>query len=137
MRIRDSQIRCLNFWTGESIDGVWFVIGVAVCSFGIEWPVTYSFVLIKIKSRGASIFFGNTIDASIEYIADGWFGVSIKAIETWAKIICSLRLLELKTVFTVYVEVVVTRFSLSAQWVENKTIWTDSYFGNAIETVIV
>jgi len=138
MRVRDSQwIRSLNFWAGESVDTVLFVISFAVCSFGIEGPVTYSFVLIKVESRGASIFFSYTINTGIKDVADGWLGVSIKSVETWAKIICSLRLLELKTVFTVYVEVVVTRFPLSAQWVKNKTIWTDSYFGNAIETVIV
>jgi len=115
MRVRDSQwIRSLNFWAGESVDSVLFVISFAVCSFGIKRPVTYSFVLIKIESRGASVFFSYTINTGIKDVADGWLGVSIKSIETWAKIICSLRLLELETIFAVYVEVVVTRFTFSA-----------------------
>ena len=65
----------------------------AVSSFRIERPVTYTFVLIKIESRGASVFFSYTINAGIKDVADGWLGVSIKSVETWAKIICSLRLL--------------------------------------------
>jgi len=138
VRVRDSQwVRSLNFWASESIDSILFVIRVAVCSFGIERPVTYSFVLIKVESRGASVFFSYTINTGIKDVADGWLGVSIKSVETWAKIICSLRLLELETVFTVYVEIMVTRFSLSAQWVKDKTIWTYSFFGNAIKTVII
>jgi len=138
VRVRDSQwVGSLNFWASESIDGILFVIRIAVCSFGIERPVTYSFVLIKVKSRGASVFFSYTINTGIKDVADGWLGVSIKSVETWAKIICSLRLLELETVFTVYVEIMVTRFTLSAQWVKNKTIWADSFFGDAIKTVII
>ena len=65
----------------------------AVCSFRIEGPVTYSLVFIKIKSGGASVFFSYTINTGIKDVADGWLGVSIKSVETWAKIICSLRLL--------------------------------------------
>jgi len=138
VRVRDSQwVRSLNFWASESIDGILFVISFAVCSFRIEGPVTYSLVFIKIESGGASVFFSYTINTGIKDVADGWLGVSIKSVETWAKIICSLRLLELETVFTVYVEIMVTRFTLSAQWVKNKTIWADSFFGDAIKTVII
>ena len=46
-------------------------------------------------------------------------------------------LTKLETVFAVYVEIMVTRFSLSAQWVKDKTIWTYSFFGNTIKTVII
>ena len=65
----------------------------AVCSFRVKWPVANAFVLIKVKSGGASVFLGYTIHASIEHITDSWFRMSIKPVQTWAKIIRALGLL--------------------------------------------
>ena len=67
--------------------------GFAICSFRVNWPVTDTLVLIKIKSRGASVFFGYTIYTRIEDVANTWFRMSIEAVQTWAKIICAPRFL--------------------------------------------
>ena len=67
--------------------------GLAVCPFRVNWPVTYTLVLIKIKSRRASIFLGYPIDAGIKNIADSWFRMCIKSVQTGTKIVCSLWLL--------------------------------------------
>ena len=66
---------------------------LAIGSLRIKGPVTYTLVFIKIKSRRASIFLGYTIDASIKDIADSWFRMRIKSVQTGTKIICSLWLL--------------------------------------------
>jgi len=137
VRIRKAQIRDLNFRAGKSVHRVSFVIRSAVCSFGVEWPVTYTFVLIEVKSRGAGVFFCYTINTSIEDVADGWFGMGVKSVETWTKIICALRLLELKTVLAINIEIMVARFPFPAMGVKYKTIGTYTYFCYIIETVIV
>jgi len=138
VRIRKTQwISSLGFWAGETIYRVGLVVSSTICSFRVEWPVTYTFVLIEVKSGGAGVFFSYTINTSIEYVADGWLGMGVKSIQTWAKIICALRLLELKTVFAINIEIMVTRFPLPAQWVKDKTIGAYTYFCYTIETVIV
>jgi hypothetical protein len=90
------------------------MIGLAVCPFRVNWPVTYTLVLIKVKSRGASVFFGYTIHTSIEHVANAWLRMSIKSVQTWAKIICAPRFLKLKTILAIDVEIMVTGFSLPA-----------------------
>jgi hypothetical protein len=111
--------------------------GFAICSFRVKWPVTDTFVLIKVKSWGACVFFCYTINTSIEDIADGWLRVSIKSIETWTKIIRTLRLLELETIFAVNIEVMIARFPFPAQWVKDKTIGTDTYLCYTIEAIVI
>jgi hypothetical protein len=90
------------------------VIRSAIGSLRIKGPVTYTLVLIKIKSRRASIFLGYTIDASVKDIADSWFGMCIKSVQTGTKIVCSLWFLKLETILTVDVEVMIARLPFPA-----------------------
>jgi len=94
-------------------------IGLAllpVCDLG---PVAHAGKLIEPESGGAGVLLGDTIDTGVEDVAHGGVGVGVETVQPRAKVAGALGGLELKSVTTVNVEIMITGFPLSGERIEN------------------
>lgn len=106
-------------------------------SLGICGPVANTLVFVEPQTGRASVFFGNTVNAGVKNIAHGRIWMGVEAVQTWAEVIQTPGRLKLKTITAVDVEVVIARFPLAAERVEDETIGTQSLFWYTIKTVVI
>jgi len=76
------------------------------------WPVADAAVLIKPETGGAGVLLCLSINTGVEDVADGGVGVGVETIEAGTQVTGALGLLELQSVATVDIEVMITGLSL-------------------------
>jgi len=86
-------------------------IGVSFAIFSIcgLWPVTNTTVLVKPESGGAGVFLSSSVHAGVEDVTHTGVRVGVETIETRTQVTGALWGLEVKTVSTVNIEVMITR----------------------------
>lgn len=94
-------------------------ISLALLPVGDLGPVADAGELIEPESGGAGVLLGDTIDTGVEDVAHGGVGVGVETVQSGAKVAGALGGLELKPVSTVNVEIMITRFPLSGERIEN------------------
>merc|ERR1719445_538712 len=87
-------------------------LSLALLPVGGLRPVADSAVLVEPEAGGAGVLLGLAVNAGVEDVADGGVRVGVETIETRAEVAGTLGLLELQSVPTVNIEVMVTRLSL-------------------------
>jgi len=85
-------------------------------------PVANTGELVEPEAGGASVFFGETVNASVEDVAHGGVGVSVKTVQPGAQVIGSLRGLEFEPVTTVNIEIMITGFPLPGERIKDEAI---------------
>jgi len=94
-------------------------LSLAFLPVGGLWPVTDAAVLIKPEAGGAGVLLCLAIHTGVEDVTDGGVRVGVETIETGTQVTGALRLLELQSVATVNIEVMITGLSLPGERVED------------------
>ena len=61
-------------------------VSLAVLPVGDLGPVADTAILVEPESRGASVFLGGSVDASVEDVAHTGVRVRVEAVQTWAQV---------------------------------------------------
>jgi len=99
-------------------------VGGTVFSVGGLRPVTDSGIFVEPETGRTGVLLGDTINASVEDVADSGVGVRIESVQTGTQVAGALGGLEFKSVSAVDVEVVVAGFPLSGEGIEDETVLT-------------
>jgi len=106
--------------TLEPVSGLQSIgLSLALLPVGDLWPVTDAAVLIKPQAGGAGVLLCLTINTGVEDVADSGVGVGVETIEAGTQVTRALGLLELQSVATVNIEVMITGLSLPGERVED------------------
>jgi len=88
----------------------------SVSGFG---PVTYSRIFIEPESRRTSVLLSNSINASVEDVTDSGVRVRVESVKTGTQVAGALWGLEIQSVSTINVEVVITWLLFAGEGVKN------------------
>lgn len=111
-----------------------FNASLSVCVLG---PHAGSRVFIEMKSSSAFVLDVLAINAGVEDFADSGVWVSEEPVLAWAELVLSFWCLQFCAISAVYIKWLVTFVDLSEGWIEDKTIWAESFFGDSVSALII
>lgn len=114
-----------------------FRFGITIGTFGLTGPIANAAIFVEPQTGRTSIFFGDTINASIEDVTDTGVGMRVESVQSGTQIIRTLRGLKFEPISAVDVEIMIARFAFSAERVEDETVGTVFGFGDAVEAFVV
>jgi len=99
----------------RALESVGSFIGISLALLPVSGlgPVADTAVLVKPEARGTGVLLSSSIDTGVENVAHTGVGVRVESIETRTEVTGALWRLEIETVSTVNIEVMVARLPLS------------------------